>query len=37
MNLIERVVVGLCRLMLWISTAVIFVILVLVRLVKPAA
>ncbi len=28
MNLIERVVVGLCRLMLWISTAVIFVILV---------
>ena len=28
MNLIERAVVGLCRLMLWISTAVIFVILV---------
>lgn len=28
MNLIERVVVGLCRLMLWISTTVIFVILV---------
>ena len=27
MNLIERAVVGLCRLMLWISTAVIFVIL----------
>lgn len=28
MNLIERAVVGLCRLLLWISTAVIFVILV---------
>jgi TRAP-type transport system small permease protein len=28
MNLIEHAVVGLCRLMLWISTAVIFVILV---------
>ncbi len=28
MNLIERAVVGLCRLMLWISTAIIFVILV---------
>ncbi|WP_342130307.1 TRAP transporter small permease [Hydrogenophaga sp. OTU3427] len=28
MNLIERSVVALCRLMLWISTAVIFVILV---------
>lgn len=28
MNLIEKAVVGLCRLMLWISTAVIFVILV---------
>lgn len=28
MNLIEWAVVGLCRLMLWISTAVIFVILV---------
>ncbi len=28
MNHIERAVVGLCRLMLWISTAVIFVILV---------
>lgn len=28
MNLIERAVVGLCRLMLWISTSVIFVILV---------
>lgn len=28
MNLIERTVVGLCRLLLWISTAVIFVILV---------
>lgn len=28
MNLIERVVVGVCRLLLWISTAVIFVILV---------
>ena len=27
MNFIERAVVGLCRLMLWISTAVIFVIL----------
>jgi TRAP-type C4-dicarboxylate transport system permease small subunit len=27
MNLIERAVVGLCRLMLWISTTVIFVIL----------
>ena len=28
MNLIERAIVGLCRLLLWISTAVIFVILV---------
>lgn len=28
MNFIEQVVVGLCRLLLWISTAVIFVILV---------
>lgn len=28
MNLIERAVVGLCRLMLWISTTVIFMILV---------
>ena len=28
MNLIERAVVGLCRVLLWISTAVIFVILV---------
>ncbi len=28
MNLIEHAVVGLCRLMLWISTAIIFVILV---------
>lgn len=36
MNLIERVVVGLCRLMLWISTAVIFVILVVNTLLRYA-